>query len=109
MTVRAVTRLVEPHGLVISDPAPDSDHEQYDRVRDELAVDDPYTTEWEPPMPHGLVKAPPDVAASFAATPASLLSTGRPDPATPGLPPARGSAGASPESTSAPALPGGSA
>lgn len=51
MSVRPVTRLVEAHGLVIID----SDAHGYDRWRDDLAVPDPYETEWIPMYSHGLV------------------------------------------------------
>ena len=54
--MRAVTPWVVPHGLVVR---PDSDAEGYDRARDELAVPDPYATEWEPlPADHGIVRPP---------------------------------------------------
>lgn len=38
------------------------DHDHYDRARDELAVPDPYATEWETISHHGLIK-PEDVPA----------------------------------------------
>jgi hypothetical protein len=34
-------------------PPADSDHENYDRVRDELAVADIYEVDFEPPYRHG--------------------------------------------------------
>jgi hypothetical protein len=76
MPVRAVTPLVQPHHIVIV-PRADSDHQNYDAARDELAVPDPYELEWEPVYTHGPVKAP-ELAGSFPATPASTSSpTGR--------------------------------
>src|SRR4051812_45700240 len=54
-------------------PPASSDHEQYDRARDELAVADPYEQDFEPVYTHGPV-LPPDVAARpLAAMPPSRI------------------------------------
>lgn len=76
MAVNPVTKLVQPHGLVLW-PRADSDHENYDRARDELAVEDPYDPTWEPAYEHG----PVTVADSFSATEASTPPTAGPNPA----------------------------
>jgi hypothetical protein len=66
MAVRAVTPLVEPHGLVLSDK------DTYDRWRDDIAVPDPYEPDFEPVYSHGLVlpseASPPEPSAAIPAT-----------------------------------------
>jgi hypothetical protein len=85
MAVNPVTKLVQPHGVVLF-PRADSDALGYDRWRDELAVPDPFEVEWEPCHEHGPVK-PPDVADSFSATEASSPPTAGPNPAAAAEPP----------------------
>lgn len=45
------------------------DRDHYDRARDELACDDPYSDEWETTPTHGLVTEP--MPAESAGTPVS--------------------------------------
>ena len=108
MSVRAVTPLVQPHGLVVIDAG--SDHENFDRARDEIAVPDAYETEWEPPYRHGPIT---DVsAASSADTPVSSFmdsaaggkGTAGARPAT--SPPKSGGSGSRTTEVSAPAVQG---
>lgn len=79
MAVNPVTKLVQPHGLVLW-PRADSDHENYDRARDELAVEDPYDPTWEPAYEHGPVTVA-DSFSAFSATEASSPPTAGPNPA----------------------------
>jgi hypothetical protein len=71
VAVRAITPLVEPHGLVLSNPAQDSDALGYDAWRDALAVPDPYELDFEPVYSHGLVlppeASPPEPSAAIPA------------------------------------------
>jgi hypothetical protein len=75
--VRAVTKLVQPHGVVLF-PRADSDHEGIDRAMDDYATgDDIYSTDFEPPF--GLAHV---ATSSFlAATEASSPPTAGPNPA----------------------------
>jgi hypothetical protein len=77
MAVNPVTKLVQPHGVVLF-PRADSDHEGIDRAMDDFATgDDIYSTTYEPTF--GLEHVA--VLAHNAATEASSPPTAGPNPA----------------------------